>query len=82
MYIQKLPKAEQQREHWQTAVVTLINCAEGRDFLFHANAAMLQVLHHGKPESTPRAPAGRRRRPHQGVRQPGRARRFSSRARI
>lgn len=31
-FIQKLPKAEQQRAHWQLAVQTLIDCAEGRDF--------------------------------------------------
>jgi hypothetical protein len=48
-YIQKLPKKERDQPHWQTATLTLINTAEGRDFLFHANAAMLQALNHGKP---------------------------------
>lgn len=49
-YIQKLPKAEQQKPHWQLAVETLINTAEGRDFLFHANIAVRKALNHGKPE--------------------------------
>ena len=31
LYIQKLSKAEQLRAHWQLAVATLIDCAEGRD---------------------------------------------------
>jgi hypothetical protein len=52
-YIQKLPKKEQDLPHWQTATLTLINTAEGRDFLFHANAAMLQALHHSKPAAAP-----------------------------
>jgi hypothetical protein len=41
MYIQRLPKAEQRREHWLIGVETLIKCAEGHDFLFYANTAML-----------------------------------------
>jgi hypothetical protein len=41
MYIQSHPKAEQRREHWLIAEETLINCAEGHDFLFHANTAVL-----------------------------------------
>jgi hypothetical protein len=39
-YVQKLPKKEQDQPHWQTATLTLINIAEGRDFLFHPNAAI------------------------------------------
>ena len=35
-FIQKLPKAEALRPHWQLAVETLINTAEGRDFFMHA----------------------------------------------
>ena len=60
-YIQKLPKKEQDLPHWQTATPTLINTAEGRDFLFHANAAMLQALHHGKaaPATEPRRKAAK-----------------------
>ncbi|SIO51867.1 hypothetical protein SAMN05443247_07068 [Bradyrhizobium erythrophlei] len=55
-FIQKLPKAEQQRAHWQLAVETLINCAEGRDLLFHARVAVLRALHHDEPDpaATPR----------------------------
>jgi hypothetical protein len=49
-----LPKAAQARQEWQTAIAVLIGAAEGRDFLFHANAAMLQALNHGKPDPTPR----------------------------
>jgi hypothetical protein len=32
-YITKLPKAEQDRPEWQTAIHCLIGAAEGRDFL-------------------------------------------------
>ncbi|WP_309142533.1 hypothetical protein [Bradyrhizobium sp. sGM-13] len=48
-YITKLPKAEQRLAHWQLAVETLINCAEGRDFLMHARIGMLRALNAGKP---------------------------------
>ena len=48
-YIVKLPKAEQQLEHWQTAAACLIGAAEGRDFLMHARIGMLRALNHGKP---------------------------------
>jgi hypothetical protein len=65
-YIQKLPKKEQDQPHWQTATLTLINTAEGRDFLFHANAAMLQAMHHGKPP--PPAPRGKRSKRYRIVR--------------
>jgi uncharacterized protein YndB with AHSA1/START domain len=49
-------KAEQQRAHWQLAVEILINCAEGRDLLFHARVAVLRALHHDEPDpaATPR----------------------------
>jgi hypothetical protein len=46
-YIQRLPKAEQQRPHWQLAVETLIDCAEGRDFLMRARIGMLRALNAG-----------------------------------
>jgi len=36
------------------AVETLINCAEGRDLLFHARVAVLRALHHDEPDPTPR----------------------------
>lgn len=32
LYIQMLPKKEQDLPHWQTAILTLINTAEGPDF--------------------------------------------------
>lgn len=56
-YILKLSKQQQARPHWQTAVKTLINAAEGRDFVMHARIAMMQALNHGKPSpsSSPRA---------------------------
>ena len=60
-YIQRLPNRERDLPHWQTATLTLINTAEGRDFLFHANAAMLQALNHGKaaPVTSPRRKAAK-----------------------
>lgn len=42
-YVMKLPKAEQNRQHWQTAIRCLIGAAEGRDFLLHAQIGMLQA---------------------------------------
>lgn len=50
-YITKLPKAEQAKPHWQTAVEHLIYAAERSEaWMFFAEIAMLQALHHGKPE--------------------------------
>jgi len=43
-YIQRLPKAEQKVEQWQTAIHCLIGAAEGRDFLLHARVGMLRAL--------------------------------------
>ena len=43
-YIMKLPKAEQDLEEWQTAVVCLIGAAEGRDFVMHARIGVLRAL--------------------------------------
>lgn len=55
-FIQKLPKAEQQKPHWQIATEILIGAAEGRDFLMHARIAMLKAINADKPrpEPTPR----------------------------
>jgi len=39
-YIMKLPKAEQDREEWQTATGCLIGAAEGRDFMMHARVGV------------------------------------------
>jgi hypothetical protein len=47
-YITKLPKAEQDRPEWQTAIHCLIGAAEGRDFLMHARIGMLRALNAGK----------------------------------
>jgi hypothetical protein len=58
-YLTKLPKAEQQLEHWQTAAACLIGAAEGRDFLMHARIGMLRALNHGRPTPAP----GPRRKP-------------------
>ena len=52
-YIQKLPKATQQRQEWQTATEILIKAAEGRDLLMHAWIAVMQAVHHGE-EAPPR----------------------------
>jgi hypothetical protein len=43
-YIMKLPKAEQKREKWQTAIHCLLGAAEGRDFAMHARIAAMQAL--------------------------------------
>jgi hypothetical protein len=43
-YIMKLPKAEQNHEHWQTAISCLIGAAEGRDFLMHARIGVMRAL--------------------------------------
>lgn len=48
-YIQKLPKAAQSKRHWQIAVEILIKGAEGRDFILHAQWAMLKAVHHDRP---------------------------------
>jgi hypothetical protein len=55
-YITKLPKAEQNRPEWQTAIHCLIGAAEGRDFLMHARIGVLKALNAGKPnpDVTPR----------------------------
>lgn len=50
-YITKLPKAEQAKEHWQTAMDILIKAAEvGKGWTMMAHMAMLQAMYHGKPE--------------------------------
>lgn len=49
-YIERLPKAEQNLPHWQTAIEALIMAAEGRGPMLHARIAMLRAMRHGKPE--------------------------------
>lgn len=65
-YIQKLPKAEHDKSHWQTAGRCLIEAAEGRGPLLHARAGMLRAIKGGAslqydPEK-PRTPTNRWRR--------------------
>jgi len=48
-FIQRLPKAEQQLEEWQTAAHCLIGAAEGRDFLMHARIGVLRALNRDRP---------------------------------
>jgi hypothetical protein len=47
-YIQKLPKAEHDKLHWQTAIECLIMAAENRGPLLHARIGMLKALGRGK----------------------------------
>jgi hypothetical protein len=47
--IQKLPKAEQSKPHWQAATEALILAAEGRGPMLHARVGMLRAMNHGKP---------------------------------
>jgi hypothetical protein len=43
-FIASLPKAEQQRKEWQTAIECLIGAAEYRDDLMHARIGVLRAL--------------------------------------
>lgn len=63
-YIERLPKAEQNLPHWQTAIEALIMTAEGRGPMLHARIAMLRAMHHGKPkpEKEPRRKRAKRYR--------------------
>jgi hypothetical protein len=48
-HILKLPKAQQQLAHWQTAVEMLIRAAEtGGAWLMMAHIAMLRAMNHGR----------------------------------
>jgi hypothetical protein len=57
-----LPKGEQNRPEWQTAIHCLIGAAEGRDFLLHARVGILRALNAGKPDPdvTPRKRVAKR----------------------
>jgi len=57
-YIMKLPKAEQQKKHWQTAAEMVLMAAEDRAPMMHAHIGMLQALNHRKPP--PDQPARRK----------------------
>jgi hypothetical protein len=50
VYIQKLPKVEQKKPRWQTAVDMLIKAAEGSPgWMMFARMAMMRALNYGKP---------------------------------
>jgi hypothetical protein len=51
-YIMKLPKAEQQKRHWQTAAEVVLMAAQDRGPMMHAHIGMLKALNHGKPAPT------------------------------
>lgn len=53
-YIVALPKAEQRHPAWQLAAATLLEAAEGRDFIMHARIAVLRALNRDRP-APPRA---------------------------
>jgi hypothetical protein len=57
--VQSLPAADQQRPHWQPAIATLIDAAEGRDFLMHARVGMLRALNAAKVSPTTRVKPAR-----------------------
>jgi hypothetical protein len=40
----KLPKAEQQKRHWQTAAEVVLMAAEDRGPMMHAHIGMLQAV--------------------------------------
>lgn len=50
--IQKLPKVEQHKPHWQAAAEALIMAAEDRGPMLHARVGMLRALNADKPVST------------------------------
>jgi hypothetical protein len=48
-HVLKLPEAQQQSPHWQTAVEMLIRAAEGSPaWLIMARIAMLRAINHGR----------------------------------
>lgn len=49
-YINALSAAEQRKQHWQTAVETLLLVAERGGDPMLPHIAMLRALNHGKPE--------------------------------
>jgi hypothetical protein len=48
-YLTRLPKAEQEHPAWQLAAATLLDAAEGRDFLMHARISVLRALNRDRP---------------------------------
>jgi hypothetical protein len=55
-YIAALPRAEAEREAWQTAIHCLIGAVEGRDFLMHARIGMIRALNGHNAKKTPVPP--------------------------
>lgn len=49
-YIQKLPKSEQLKPHWQTAVEMLLRASAHDAYILFAGMAMRKALNHGKPD--------------------------------
>lgn len=49
-YIQKLPKSEQTKPHWQFAVEMLLRASAHDAYILFAGMAMMKALKHGKPE--------------------------------
>lgn len=48
-YVLELPAAEQEHAAWRLAIATLIDAAEGRDFLMHARIAVIRALNRNQP---------------------------------
>ncbi|MGY4295346.1 hypothetical protein ACVWXN_003441 [Bradyrhizobium sp. i1.4.4] len=48
-HVTELSPAEQEHPAWQLAIRTLIDAAEGRDFVMHARIAVLRALNRDKP---------------------------------
>jgi hypothetical protein len=49
-YIKRLPKAEHDKQHWQTTIEMLILAAEDRGPTMFARIAVMRALNHGKPK--------------------------------
>lgn len=48
-HIQKLPKSEQLKPHWQFAVEMLLRASGNDAWIMFARMAMLKAMHHGTP---------------------------------
>lgn len=61
-HIQRLPAEIHDRPEWQLAIATLINAAEGLDFVMHARIAVLRGLNGQAPGATMQQPPDPRRK--------------------
>jgi hypothetical protein len=63
IYINELPKADQQLDEWQVAIEALLMAAEDRGPLMHARIGMLRALNRNvvREFDSSRAPAARGR---------------------